>query len=345
MKLKFVYWFAYYNLNSPSVRYRGKYPLIYLKNNYGINSYFIIPGYKLKNIFQFFRAYFSALFFRKSNSIIVIQRINSNRIYSGLLKLLIRIRKSNTIYDLDDADYLEYSPETIYYFVKNCSVVSVGSHELVKNLTRLNKHIVLNTSPTPDLSITKKNKNSLFTIGWIGDFRGGHKEGMLTLFFPSLKNLPFKIKLILLGVSQKSEYDFLTDHFKTYPNVDLEMPQQINWTDEKDIQQRIIGFDVGIATLLDTELQRSKSAFKTKQYLNNGVPVLSSNISENNLFVEDGKNGFICSTPADFTKRMIEINGMNADKYQVLSENARNSISNFNLHAYCNNLISYVESK
>ena len=90
----------------------------------------------------------------------------------------------------------------------------------------------------------------MFTIGWIGDFGTGHKESLLKLFFPSLLNLPFKVKLILLGVGKKAEYDFLTAYFKNFENVTVEIPQDIVWTDETDIQQRIVTFDVGIGVRL-----------------------------------------------------------------------------------------------
>lgn len=339
-KLKFIYWFAYYNLDSPSVRYRGKFPLDFLKANYGVNSYFVTPSYKPTKILLFLKVYFSALLFRKSNSLIVVQRVNSNFIYSNLLKFLIKVRKSNTVYDLDDADYLEHPPATIYYFIKNCSSVSVGSKELQQNLSRLNKNVFLNTSPTPDLQIINQGKNGSLTIGWIGDFGGGHKEGMVNNFFPALKELPFKIKLTLLGVKRKSEFDFLTDYFQPFTNVELEMPQDIDWRNETDIQHRISKFDIGVATLLNNELHRSKSAFKLKQYFNNGVPVLSSPIPENSYFVDEGRNGFLCETSDDFRNRIIEIKEMSYSDYNNLSTSARTDISKFNLTRYAETLLS-----
>ena len=342
-KFKFVYWFAHYNLESPSVRYRGKYPLDFLKDICGIGSHFVMPGYMPATIFRFVRAYLSALLFRKPDSLIVIQRVNSNFIYANLLKLLVLIRKDNIFYDLDDADYLEYPPKSIWWFIQNCSSVVVGSTELLQNLSASNKSVFLNTSPTPDLKIVKKSKNSLFTVGWIGCYGGHHKESLLQFCFPALNNLPFKIKFVLLGVTNKTEIKFLTEYFSDFENVVLEMPQNINWTDEKSLQERIVKFDIGIATLLDNELQRSKSGFKTKQYLNNGVPVLSSDIPENNLFVEHGKNGFLCSTPADFRQRIIEINEMDPANYNRLSVAVRETICNFNLSNYCSRLIAIFE--
>ena len=338
--LKFIYWFAFYSNQSASVRYRGQYPLRYFKDKFGVNYFFIIPSYKPTNVLKFIQAYFSALLFRKRDSIIVIQRLNTNWLYANALRLLIRFRKHNTYYDIDDADYLENPSKSIFFFIKNCSAVYVGSNELANNLSKYNKKIFINTSPTPDLNIVKKNKNTMLTVGWIGDFSGGHRESLLTYFFPSLMDIPFKIKLVLLGVGKIKEYHFLTNYFKNFTNIELDMPRDVDWTNEQDIQHRISTFDVGIATLLDNEMQRSKSGFKAKQYLNNGVPVLSSDVPENNLFVIDEFNGFLCRTPTEFRKRITKINDMNSHEYAILSENARQSIRHFNLDKYCTNILT-----
>ncbi|MCG3164726.1 MAG: hypothetical protein POELPBGB_00485 [Bacteroidia bacterium] len=343
MKPAFIYWFTFYNLASPTVRYRGQYPLEFLKKNYGIDSYFVYPGYRFANIWLFMKAYFSALLFPKKDSLIVFQSVNSNFIYANALKLLAVVRKKQCFYDLDDADYLRFRPDTIFYFIKNCSRLTVGSTELLKNLSKLNSVATLITCPVPDLGIVKQKRNELFTIGWIGDFGTGHKESLLRHFFPSLNLLPFKVRVILLGVGKQAEYDFLMEYFKQYTNVLPEIPQDIVWTDEVDIQQRIMQFDVGIATLLDTEFYRSKSAFKMKQCFNNGVPVLSSDIAENNLFLEHGKNGFFCSSPEDFAQRIREIKEMKDEEYARFSAYARAGVNRFDLRFFCDRLIATYE--
>lgn len=343
MKLKFIYWFAFYNINSPTVRYRGSFPITFFKENYNIDSYLILPGYQPLTIVKFIRAYLSALFFRKKDSIIVIQSVYKNAFYAAALKLLVKARNKNTFYDMDDADYLRYPPKIIYHFLKNCSTVTLGSSELVKNLSTYNKNTFLITCPTKDLKIVKNGKNKILTIGWIGDFAKVHKESMLNSFFPALFDLPFPVKLILMGVCRKEEHEFLTDYFKPFKNILVEMPLNINWLDEEGIQQKISTFDIGIATLLDTEFARSKSAFKLKQCLNNGVPVLSSNIAENNLFLDHGKNGYLCNTLMDFRERIIEFNAMESMKYKLFSDNARNSISRFDLKNFCDSILRIVE--
>ena len=96
--------------------------------------------------------------------------------------------------------------------------------------------------------------------------------------------------------------------------------------------------------MLDTEFYRSKSAFKTKQCFNNGVPVLSSDVAENNLFVEHGKNGFLCNNPSDFRQRIVEIKEMSDEQYQMLSTVARNTVPKFNLAKFCDDLILAYQS-
>ncbi|MEM9025216.1 MAG: hypothetical protein AAGB22_15825, partial [Bacteroidota bacterium] len=117
--MKFIYWFAYYGLDSPSVRYRANYPLREFKRTHGIGYTLVIPGYRPALILRFLRAYCSALCFRKRNSVIVIQRVNSGFIYATLLRLLVVLRPKDTVYDLDDADYLTHPDRSRGFFLRH----------------------------------------------------------------------------------------------------------------------------------------------------------------------------------------------------------------------------------
>ena len=200
-EIRHVYWFAYYNLDSPSVRYRAVYPLKFAKEKLSISSNLVIPGYAPKKVWSFIKGYVSAMFFTKQNSIIVIQRVRSNFIYANLLKLLVLVRKKHTVYDLDDADYLEYNPNVIHFFARNCKYISAGSNEIAEYLKQFNNNVFHTTSPTPDYEIVKNERSSIFTIGWIGGFGWGHKDSLYKYFFPALKSLNYDVQLILLGIS------------------------------------------------------------------------------------------------------------------------------------------------
>lgn len=342
-KLSFIYWFAYYNFDSPSVRYRAKYPLDYFEKKHGISYYLVVPGYAPARIIKFIAAYFSALFLPKKNSLIVIQRVNSNFIYSSLLKLLVRIRRKNTVYDIDDADYLVHNPKTLYYFSKKCKTICAGSRKIARHLSQFNSRIVQTTSPVVDLNIVKKAKNNLFTIGWIGEFGGDHKDSLIRYVFPALMELNFNFKLILIGVQSVHDLAFIKNYFMTNTNAIIEIPQQIDWHDETNIQQKISGFDIGIATLNDTEFHKSKSGIKVKQYMNNGVPVLSTKLPENDAVIKEGENGFFCSSSLEFKEKIIEFHRLDQNEYNTYSLKARNTIKHFNHEKYLSDFIKIKE--
>lgn len=337
-KLEFIYWFAFYNLNSASVRYRAKYPLDYLKKNHNINSYLIIPSYTSRGIYSFFRAYLSAILYCKPNSLIVIQRVQSHFVYAFLLKLLVLVRKRNTIYDLDDADYLDVNPSTIYFFSKKCEIISAGSKKIAEHLKQFNKYIIHTTSPVVDLGITKISKNSLFNIGWIGDFKGDHRESLIQFIFPALRSLSFNFKFTIVGIEQAEDLKFIQSYFADLQNVKIDAPMRIDWNDEKYLQSLIVNFDIGIATLLNNEMQISKSGIKAKQYLNNGIPVLSTMLPENDWVVQHGYNGYFCSDAIEFEERLNEFYNMPESEYLVYSKNSRSSNKNFNLQVFCSKL-------
>ena len=91
---------------------------------------------------------------------------------------------------------------------------------------------------------------------------------------------------------------------------------------------------MGIATLTNTEIQLSKSGIKAKQYLNNGVPVLSTDLPENNTIVVDGVNGYFCRTSNDFKARLNQFYTMTEANYSQFSKRARDSRRNFDHKKY-----------
>lgn len=343
-KIECIYWFAHYNLRSPSVRYRAKYPLEFFETNKNIKSYFVIPSYKPYRIYYFLKVYIAALFFRKKNSLIVIQRVQSNFIYANLLKILVKIQYNNTVYDIDDADYLEINPKTIFYFAKNCNKISAGSTKIVNHLKQYNNKIIHTTSPIIDLNIVKPKKNEYFTVGWVGGFGGEHKESLIKILFPALKVLNFNFKFKIIGIVNFEDIEFIKNYFKDNSNIELELPLNINWNDEYYIQKTLSMFDIGIATLTNSEMQLSKSGIKAKQYMNNGVPVLNSNLPENNTVVIDGFNGFFCDSANDFIDKINQFYLMSNEVYAVFSKNARASIKNFDHNKYHTDFIQIINT-
>lgn len=283
---------------------------------------------------KFLLVYCKALLIPGKSSYIVIQRVKSNFIYARLLKFLVLVRGDRCIYDLDDADYLIYPPDSIHFFARHCRYISAGSEAILEYLKEFNPNIKHITSPVWDMGIRKEKRNEVFHIGWIGEYGWGHRESLKELLFPAIKNLPFQIKLTILGVKDEENLQDLKTEFEGHSGIELSIPMNFYWPDERAMQDIIKTFDLGIATLMDHPIQISKSGIKAKQYMNNGVPVLSNDLPENNRVVKHEFNGLICNSPEDFEKAIIRFKQMSDNEYQKFSSNAVASIPNFNYEKY-----------
>ncbi len=343
MKIRHIYWFAYYNTSEPSIRYRAKYPLDELRQTEGIGYTLVTTGYDLKSILNFTVAYFGLLFFRKENSIIVFQKIRSRRIYGNALKLLLFFRNKKTLYDIDDPDYLSFSGATVQYFIRNCEVCFAGSVALMEYAQKLNGNVVLQTSPVVSHGVNKTDTNKVFTIGWIG-YYSAHKSSLGALFFPALSDLDIPVKLVLLGVVKQEDRDNINRMFMSVGNVAVEMPDKVDWMDEHSVYQIIRTFDIGVSPLIDNVVNRSKSAFKLKQYLSCGVPVLASPVGENCHFLKEGVNGFFCKSPEEYRTKIKEVFGLSPEAYSRLSYNASASTGSFSMERYCKKLTGYYDN-
>ena len=340
MVLKHIYWFAYFNLDEPSVRYRAKYPLEQLQIKHNIQFSIVYPGYDFKNLSNFVFTYFSALLFRKRNSIIVFQKIYTKGIYSTALKILLFFQSKNTLYDIDDAEYTRQPPQNIHYFMKNCSSCSAGSSSLVNYIKRINKNVFLLTSPVIDHDLTKTETEKTFTVGWIG-YYGAHRQNLTKIFFPALLKIDFPIKLKLLGVKNEIEEKEIKTYFKNKSNILVDTPINLNWLNEYSIYENVMNFDVGVAPLLDNEFNCGKSAFKLKQCLSCGVPVLGSSVGENLRFLKDDVNGYLCEKPDDYFEKLVLIKNSKNGLYNRLCSNAKSTFPTFSIDHYCSTILNY----
>lgn len=313
-----IYYFAY-SKDAPSGRYRGKYLLEGINASFGVSYKIISPTVQNLPILCFLLLK-NALRIDTKNFYIV-QKISTRGVYCSLISGII-LRSKKNCYDLDDAMYEFRDKRVVDFFISKCKSVVVASEHLLKYSEKLNPETHLITTPVPNPRLVKiSRRKDTIVIGWIGIY-SVHKESLNALLFPALKRLSFPMTLQLLGVTKHEDMTDIIDVFSENKNVTINIEKNIDWEDESGIQERISRFDVGVMPLLDTEIGRSKSAFKLKQYLSCGVPALASDTGDNKYFIQHGKNGYLCKTEAEWEKYISTLYTMSDKAFRSLCKEA-----------------------
>lgn len=347
MNTQHIYWFAHYGLTCPSARYRGHYPLQHLHSTYGISFDFVYPDRSLSRLVKFLKLYLSILLFRKKNSLIVIQKVCSNGFYANALKVLVWIRNKDTIYDLDDAEQYRQPTVSLHYFLKSCSRITVGSTFLFEYASQFNHKVDILTSPVVSHGFEKSKRNYRLQIGWVGDFGAGehqkrlfcHRNSMYQILFPAIRELDFPVTLSIIGVKNPLDPPRIREYFADCHHVHLNIPINLKWEHDLWVYEEIAAFDVGVSPLVDHPFTQAKSAFKAKQCLSVGVPVIASDVGENDLFVHHGINGLIGSSIDEFVEAFEKINSLSHDQYWQMSKAALSGKHTYSIDNYCGLLL------
>lgn len=116
---------------------------------------------------------------------------------------------------------------------------------------------------------------------------------MFSIFFLELSKISFPIKLTLIGVKNQKDIPEIREYFKEQSNIEIEIPTNLQWENDAWIYPKILTFDLGVSPMNNHLFNKSKSAFKAKQYLSCGIPTAACNVGDNKEFVKHNKNGFI----------------------------------------------------
>ncbi len=231
--------------------------------------------------------------------------------------------KKKIIYDFDDAIWIPNYSEanSSFSFLKGYANVkhickwvwkiSCGNDYLCQYARNFNPtaEIVCNptTIDTENLHNRVKNQDSeKLVIGWTGSH--------------STIRYIHELIPVLQTLEQEFDFDFMVIS-DIPPVLDLKSLVFRKWKKDTEIED-LLAFNIGVMPLLDDKWAQGKCGFKALQYMALGIPALVSPVGVNTRIVDDGVNGYICTTPEDWERALRKLL-CNREELKRLSVNTR----------------------
>jgi glycosyltransferase involved in cell wall biosynthesis len=137
----------------------------------------------------------------------------------------------------------------------------------------------------------KDQQTNTVTIGWTGSHS-------------TLKYLEL-IRTALEELEKEFDFEFLVICDKR-PAWNLKSLRFMPWSEKTEISD-LLEINIGIMPLEHDEWSEGKCGFKAIQYLALGIPAVATPVGVNKKIVQEGENGFLCETAADWKVALTKL--------------------------------------
>ncbi len=243
-------------------------------------------------------------------------------------------------YDFDDAIFLP-EPTRLRNWLRNpaktariaqlADCVVVSNDHLRGFASAYNQHVeVIPTCVDTDVFAppdTREHGRRL-RLGWIGSHSAGKYLDQLR---PILSELSRRFDFELLVIGAGRDYQV--------PGVKV---LNERWSLETEVE-RFQSLDIGLYPLADTVWELGKAGFKAIQYMAVGAPCVVSRVGVTRDIVTDGDNGFLASTPAEWSEKLERLLGDAALRQRLAAAGRRTIVERYSLSVNAPRLRSVLE--
>lgn len=233
--------------------------------------------------------------------VIVGQRLGGS-VGSSLWQSWARSCRGKLVYEVDDDVFAADNPldinagtrEGVAACAALADMVTVSTEPLAERMRQFNPNVVvLPNHIHADLLTLDRPRRDRVTVGWAG---GTSHQADLASVAPHLRRFADRnpdVDLHLIG----ADYSPLV-----HPRCRF-----TPWTPDVWDYYAGIDFDIGLAPLVSSEFNRSKSALKALEYAALGIPVVASDEPPYRDFVIDGVTGYRVRREHEWGRRLYEL--------------------------------------
>jgi len=265
------------------------------------------------------------------------------KLLSPLDRILWRRAKAPIVFDFDDAIFFRQAPKNGSYASPNrarrfagvvglASGVTCGNRYLASLLPTGTRNVFLYPSPAPtDVPMRDyRQADRPFHLGWIG---GGGNLASLARIGPSLQALA-KSRAFVLRVISNREFHL--------PGVCIE---NILWSLAGQAAA-LAELDAGLMPLdADSPFDRGKCSYKLLQYMAAGVVPVGSAVGMNTEIIEDGRNGRLVWSEADWGGVLTDLMTVNMQTLSTMGLAARfTAVNGFSYDVLASGLAGFFRS-
>ena len=142
-------------------------------------------------------------------------------------------------------------------------------------------------------------------IGWVGNGQD-YQDDLIDILGPALDKLAARVDFRFKIVGG-CDCDNLHRFFGLGRPYDVEIIDQIDWSDPSAFVSAVGTFDIGVYPLKASRFNAHKCGFKALEYMALGLPVIASNVGCLDKIVAAGASGHLVNDPGEWDAALLDV--------------------------------------